>query len=881
MMTTNASHTTQGLTPRPLLPDALAPLWEIAYNLWWTWIPEATDLFQRLDAKLWEETGHNPVKLLATVGRERVTAAANDAGFCRDVQTVRARLKAHAEQPPAPGASWFGTKSAALAQGTNPFLVAYFCAEFGLTECFQIYSGGLGLLAGDHLKSASELGLPLIGVGLLYRNGYFHQKLDEHGMQQEVYPPLDAALQPVKRVIDGATGRQLTVTVALPGRQVQIAVWRADVGRVRLYLLDTNVPENSPEDREITANLYLGDQNRRIQQEIVLGIGGLRALASANERPTVFHMNEGHAAFLALERMRTMRMNHRELTFDQVREAAAPAHVFTTHTPVPAGIDRFNPGLMTHYFADYVQSLGLDLEGFLALGRERVEDRAEAFSMAVLAIRSSKWANGVSRLHGEVSRRMWAPIWPETPESDVPIGHVTNGVHANSWLDPALVALYNQHLPKGWQERPQDAGVWANIGAIPDAALWAARSAARARLITWAKAAASACAAGDMGAALDDRTLTIGFARRFAGYKRATLLFRDPARLEKILAGPRPVQFLISGKSHPGDSWGKHLIRDIVEFARSAQARGRILFLEDYAIDVARQLVRGCDVWLNTPIRGLEASGTSGMKAAMNGVLNASILDGWWDEGYDPGAGYKIPDRGIYPSDQPDDEREDFESAALYTLIENEIVPDFYTPGTGGVPTRWTAKMKRCIAQLAPMFNTHRMVAEYAEQFYFPAHGAASKLSVGDLRDAREVAEHVDRYRKFWPGVRVKSVDCAADAAADTFAAAASVRLGTLTPDEVIVQAVHGPIDARGLVPVGTAVTLTCKNASPNTPAVSGEDGVYHYAAHFRAPHSAGTRHGLYVRVLPGDRRLVTPFIPGLITGSGVIAIEPDVGASL
>jgi glycogen phosphorylase len=871
MTTLPVSHTTQGLTPRPMLPDALSPLWDVAYNFWWTWDAGASALFARIDAELWEQTGHNPVRFLASLSREKGALAANDAAIGRDAAAARARLKTHLEDR-----GWFASQRGNLATNLRPFQAAYFCAEFGLTECFQIYSGGLGLLAGDHLKSASELGLPLVGVGLLYRNGYFHQKLDQHGLQQEVFPPLDAPMQPVKRVIDGASRRQMTVNLQMPGRQVSVAVWRADVGNVRLYLLDTNIPENSPEDREITANLYLGDQNRRIQQEIVLGIAGVRALAAAGESPTVFHMNEGHAAFMGLERIRVIRQQHRDLTFDQAREAAAPSHVFTTHTPVPAGIDRFNPALVTHYFADYAPGLGLDSEGFLALGRERVEDKNEAFSMAVLALRASKWCNGVSKLHGVVSRKMWARVWPDTPVDDVPIGHVTNGVHPGSWIAPAMSSLYTKHLGEDWAKRPQDASVWTGVDKIPDADLWSARRAARAKLVAWAKGRAGVCAAKDMGASLDADALTVGFARRFAGYKRATLLFRDPARLEKLVSGPRPVQFLIAGKSHPGDSWGKHLIRDIVEFARTPKARGRVLFLEDYGIDVARELVRGCDVWLNNPIRGLEASGTSGMKAAMNGVLNASILDGWWDEGYAEDVGYKIPDRGIYPSDEPNDEREDFESAAMYRLFEEQIVPDFYTRDAGGVATAWTRKMKACIRALSPEFSTHRMVADYATKYYFPAHAAASKLASGDLREARELSDHIDRYRQLWSGVRVRTVDCAAAPGADEFAVAAGIKLGQLAPEEVLVQVYHGRAE-NGNVPVGTAVAMTCKGRASG----EAEDGLYHFSARFKAPQAASGGYGLVVRVLPGDPRLVTPFIPGLVSLGTVVGVGPELGGSV
>ncbi len=869
----------------PFLPLALAPLVEIGYNLHWSTSTLAQECFARLDAILWEQTGHNPIRMLVELSPHRLEALALDEKLVEMIGRALAELRAHMADP-----GWYAGQAGGLAKSPRPFLAAYFCAEFGLHECFQIYSGGLGLLAGDHLKAASDLSLPLIAVGLLYRNGYFHQKLDAGGMQVEQFPALNAPKQPVLRVMDLESGRQLTVGIHLPGREVRCAVWRADVGKVRLYLLDTNIPENAPEDREITANLYLGDQNRRIQQELVLGIGGVRALNAIGERPTVYHMNEGHAAFLAVERIREIREGT-GLTFDQAREFSAAGCVFTTHTPVPAGIDRFPVGLMTHYFGHYVELLGLDMEGFLALGRENVGDQTEAFSMAILALRCSRFANGVSKLHGVVSRTMWAKIWPEVPEDDVPIGHVTNGVHPSTWISTPMAELYDKHLVKDWARRPQDETVWAGVDKIPDADLWAARNTSRARLVEYvSEMAGYGKTAGSPGELKADQ-ITIGFARRFAGYKRGTLLLREPDRLAALLRGKdgRGVQLVIAGKSHPGDGWGKNLIRDVVEFSRNEKAGGRIVFLEDYGIDVAREMVRGCDVWLNTPIRGLEASGTSGMKAAMNGVLHASILDGWWDEAYvspPREVGYKIEDSGIYPNDEPNEIRENFEADALYRLIEQQMVPDFYDRGAAngttkaGVPTRWLTKMRECIKRLAPFFSTQRMVAEYATKYYFPAHQATAALvgADGKLTPAREVSDHIDRYRKMWHPVRVKHAECAAAPGGEGIAVAATVRLGTLRPDEVMVQAYHGPVDQKGMIQHGRAAGLACK--AP----VAGGDGTYEYAGVVKpvsAPAGAGkSRHyGLVVRVMPGDPRLVTPFIPGLIASSAPLMARGEMGS--
>ena len=890
---TPALAAAHGWQPAAPLPEPLAPLLDIAYNLHWSYSEQAWEAFARLDPALWESTGHNPVRMFATIEPAKLAIAAKDAEL---VKLVRAAYAWHTAALADKG--WYGNTGAGanLSTKLRPFLAAYFCAEFGITECFQIYSGGLGLLAGDHLKSAADLGLPFIAVGLLYRNGYFHQSLDENGLQQEVYPALDPQMQPVRRVV-GPDGQQLKVTVGLPGRQTQCAIWRADVGKVRLYLLDTDIDENPPEDREITANLYLGDQRRRIEQELVLGIGGVRALEAVGEKPTVFHMNEGHAAFMALERIRMIRVMQPALTFDQAREAAAPAHIFTTHTPVPAGIDHFNIALVKHYFGGsdgqgYHDSLGLDLEGFMALGRENVADKNEPFSMAILAIRTSKWCNGVSKLHGKVSRTMWKNIWPGVPDGEVPIGHVTNGVHAAGWISPIMAALFDKHLLKSgsdgspdkaaanWRTNPDNPNSWSGIAAIPDQELWQAREVSRAGFIKYCEKQAAAGKTGGCDSTLKPNVLTIGFARRFAGYKRATLLFRDLDRLSGLLhggSGNTGFQLVVGGKSHPGDTWGKHLIREIVDFARDPQLNGRILFLEDYGIDVAREMVRGCDVWLNNPIRGLEASGTSGMKAAMNGVLNASILDGWWDEGFAPDLGYKIDDRGIYPTDAPDDDRDNFEADALYRLIGETMLPEFHARGADGVPAAWVKRMKRCIQVLTPDFNTHRMVKEYATKYYFPAHTFASRLGLaegGDLRDARELADHIGRYRRAWTGVRIKSVQCAADPHGDGFNVAAAVRLAGLRPDEVQVEIYHGPCDQQGEIPEGRAVKMESRSVLGDT--------TFHFTGTFSTTSiSKGAnieRYGLNIRVLPGDARLASPMIPGLIVSSPTTAIEPDHG---
>ncbi len=847
----------------PALPEPLAPLLEVAHNLWWSWHPEAASLFRRLDRELWRATHHNPVKLLGSLKQEILDNAANDQSYLHALGHVAARLNNHVTR-----ASWFQNRHPELAQkragSPEALSIAYFSAEFGLAECLQIYSGGLGCLAGDHLKSASELGLPLFGVGLLYRCGYFHQYLNADGWQQETYPDIDFPNQPIHRVIDPETREQYRVRVDLPGRVVTIGVWRCNVGRIPLFLLDTNFPENTAEDRDITRTLYGGDVETRIRQEIVLGIGGVRALTKMGIQPTVYHMNEGHSAFMALERIRMLREG-RQVSFDEAREAAAAQHVFTTHTPVPAGIDRFAPDLIERYLGAMLDSLGLPLEGLLALGRENVFDKNEFFSMAVLALRTSKLCNGVSRLHGVVSRKMWGNMWPGVPEEEVPIGHVTNGVHARSWMAPELMTMFDRYLGSAWLLDPTDHAVWSGVFEIPDDELWQMHQGQREKLITWCRRkirqqltmrGAGLDEIELATAALDPNVFTIGFARRFATYKRSTLLLRDKDRLLAMLENDeRPIQILIAGKAHPADAAGKELIREIVNFSRRGGRALRVVFLEDYDISVARRLIRGCDVWLNTPRRGLEASGTSGMKAAMNGVVNVSILDGWWDEAYENDIGFAVGRGEAYTDANVQD---DVESRALYDLLERQILPEFYDRSVTGTPRKWVSRMKRCIWAITPAFNTNRMVAEYSERYYLPAHATAARLMADDLAQARALSHQVARIRQHWARVAIEKVETPIAMATPVRSAvpvSATVRLGDLRPDEVSVQIYHGEVTSLGDMIDGAAVDMRHERDLG--------DGRHLFTGEFIVKRSG--RRGFAVRILPRDERLVSPFLPGLI----------------
>jgi starch phosphorylase len=840
----------------PDVPQPLAPLLEMAQNLWWVWHPDAADLFRRLDRKLWEDVYHNPVKLLGTIPQAKLAAAATDDGYLAHMNRVYGEFRKHIEEP-----GWYHERHGER----DKLQVAYFSAEFGLHESLPIYSGGLGVLAGDHLKSASELGVPLVAVGLLYRNGYFQQYLSADGWQQESYPELDfynLAVEPLRY----ADNNPVHVRIELPDNPVFCKIWKARVGRVPLYLLDTNLQENSPADRDITARLYGAGTELRIKQELVLGIGGVRALAEVNIRPNVYHMNEGHSAFLALERIRTMLEASPELSFDEVRQQVMATNVFTTHTPVPAGIDMFPPDMMVKYFKNYYPSLKLDEEGFLALGREDVSNKKQGFSMAVLAIRLADSINGVSKLHGEVSRRMWHNLWPQVPPDEVPVRSITNGIHVRTWLSPDIGYTLDRYLSEEWMTDPTDGSVWEGVMQIPDEELWRAHERCRERLVAWARQTLheqllrrgspyDEVATADQ--ILDPEALTIGFARRFATYKRGNLLLRDPHRLRALLEDTkRPIQFVFAGKAHPADHEGKELIKSIVNFARDPAIRRRMVFIENYDMNVARYLVQGVDVWLNTPRRPYEASGTSGMKAAANGVLNCSILDGWWVEGYSPDVGWAIG-RGEDYSDP--NYQDQVESMALYDLLEKQIVPLFYNRSFDNLPREWIARMKNCMRKLAPVFNTNRMVQDYTERFYIRAFERGIDLASDSMRKAVELAHAKQLLRSKWSGVKVVGVHTSGNGhfkVGDSMQVEALVDMPGIEPGELAVQLYAGPINGKGEIEQPESMPM--EYVRPMGP------DRHVFVGKFDCRTSG--RQGFAVRVLPGNPHLATPFEPGLIT---------------
>jgi starch phosphorylase len=823
-------------------------LHKLSLNLRWSWHHPTIELFRTLDADLWEETGHNPRLILGRINQKRLAELCGDEAFLAQMDRESANLDEYLA-----GVGWFAVEHPE-ALGIQ---IAYFSAEFGLTECIPNYAGGLGLLAGDHLKSASDLGVPLTGVGLLYQGGYFHQYLNADGWQQETYPINDFNNLPIQPVEDGV-GKPLRVHIDFPGRRLVVQIWKAQVGRVPLYLLDTNVAENTADDRHVTGALYGGDRELRIQQEIVLGIGGLRALHALGIRPTVCHMNEGHSAFLGPERTR-MIMEELNFSYHEARQVAAAGCIFTTHTPVAAGFDRFEPGLVDKYFREYSRSLGLTVEQFLACGRQGTSDASEPFNMAFLAARHSSYTNGVAKLHGLVTRKMAQPMWAGYPLDEVPIGSVTNGIHTRSWISMEMSALLNRYLGPQWGEKPADTVLWQRIDRIPDQELWRVHEIRRERLVHYARArlASQVRLRGGTdaeitiaGGVLSPDALTIGFARRFATYKRATLLLRDVDRLKRLLTDPkRPVQILLAGKAHPHDAEGKELIKQIIRFARDPQVRRSVVFLEDYDISVARYLVQGADVWLNTPRRPNEASGTSGMKLLANGGLNLSILDGWWDEAYDREVGWAIGHGEEYSNP---DYQDHVESEALYHILENDVVPLFYDRDAAGIPRGWLAKMKASMKRLSPIFSTNRMVAEYAERFYLPAASRLIRLS-GDKGRVLSLMDWRKRLRAHGAEVRVTQVGV--DGGRGEFQVGSKVKvtarvfLGSLSPGDVRVQAYYGVLTAEGQIGKGSHVDLALAQSS-------GTDHLYEGEVECGESGSCGVA----VRVVPFHEDALLPY---------------------
>ncbi|TLF73503.1 alpha-glucan family phosphorylase [Nocardia cyriacigeorgica] len=843
-------------TVRAHLPERLSALGELSTNLRWSWHGPTQDLFAELDPALWLEVGHDPVRMLGEVPPERLDELAADPGYTARVDAAAADLREYLETP-----GWFQRR------GTEVAGVAYFSMEFGVTEVLPNYSGGLGILAGDHLKAASDLGLPLIGVGLLYRSGYFRQSLTADGWQAEHYPALDPQGLPLRLLT--ADGSPVLIHVGMPDRRVLRArVWIAQVGRVPLLLLDSDIADNDPELRAVTDRLYGGDQDHRIKQEILAGIGGVRAVrafthAEGLPDPDVFHMNEGHAGFLGLERIREYVAAG--LDFDAALAAVRAGTVFTTHTPVPAGIDRFPMPMVRRYFGgphgEAESSLlpGLSVDRIVGLGRE---SDPSVFNMAHMGLRLAQRANGVSKLHGEVSREMFASLWPGFDAAEVPIGSITNGVHAPTWAAREWIDKARERIGADLVE---EARGWEKLRDIDAAELWSTRNTLRATLVdevrrrlrvSWLQRGAAEAELGWIDGVFDPEVLTVGFARRVPTYKRLTLMLRDPERLRSLLLDPdRPVQLVVAGKSHPADDGGKALIQQVVRFADDPEVRHRIVFLPDYDMSMARYLYWGCDVWLNNPLRPLEACGTSGMKSALNGGLNLSIRDGWWDEMYDGENGWAIPTAdGI----RDEHRRDDLEAAALYELFERSVAPRFYDRDANGMPVRWVEMVRHTLQTLGPKVLASRMVRDYALDYYVPAAAACRRAVADDFAGARAVAEYRRRVESAWPSVRVVQVDSAGLPDTPIIGAplslTARIDLGGLAPEDVTVQAVLGRVSPADDLSDVTAMPMK------HTGSDSGLE-----LFEIETPVSLSGAVGYTVRVLPHSELLASDAELGLV----------------
>ncbi|MEU6595418.1 glycosyltransferase family 1 protein [Streptomyces sp. NPDC046881] len=801
-------------TVRPVLPEPLRPLSDLARNLRWSWHAETRDLFQSVWPEGWAGSGGDPVRLLGAVRPARLTELAGDRRFLRRLTAAADDLDDYLT-----GDRWYQQQADGL-----PGAVAYFSPEFGITAALPQYSGGLGILAGDHLKAASDLGVPLIGVGLLYRHGYFRQTLSRDGWQQEHYPVLDPNELPLTQLkeVDGTPAQ---VSLALPGgKELRARIWLAQVGRVPLLLLDSDVEENELGERGVTDRLYGGGSEHRLLQEMLLGIGGVRAVRTycrltGHAEPEVFHTNEGHAGFLGLERIAELCADG--LDFDSALEAVRGGTVFTTHTPVPAGIDRFDRELVGRHFGPDAELPGIDVQRILALGMETYPGgEPNLFNMAVMGLRLAQRANGVSLLHGQVSRSMFAGLWPGFDPEEVPITSVTNGVHAPTWVAPEVLRLGARQVGAQRTEDALSVGGserWDSVADIPDQEVWELRRTLREQLVlevrerlrvSWRQRGAGDAELGWIDGVLDPDVLTIGFARRVPSYKRLTLMLRDRDRLMELLLHPEhPVQLVVAGKAHPADDGGKRLVQELVRFADDPRVRHRIVFLPDYGMAMAQKLYPGCDVWLNNPLRPLEACGTSGMKAALNGCLNLSVLDGWWDEWFQPDFGWAIPTADGAGTDP--DRRDDIEAAALYDLLEQRVAPRFYEQGRAGLPDRWIEMVRQTLSLLGPKVLAGRMVREYVDRLYVPAAQAHRALTPDT---ASELAAWKARVRAAWSGVSVDHVETTATSATAELGTTVGLRvrvaLGSLTPDDVEVQAVSGRVDAEDRITDATVVPL-------------------------------------------------------------------------
>ena len=852
------------ITVPSVIPTRLARLSDIAGNLWWTWNCEVVEMFSAIDSTLWTDTGANPLAFLQKVDSSRLEALSKDQDFLDMYDNVVTRFDEYMSNTD----TWFSNTY----PDKKEHMIAYFSAEYGLNETLPIYSGGLGVLSGDHCKSASDLGIPFTGIGLFYRQGYFNQQISSEGIQQTSFSTLNISEMPVSQVVD-EKGNPLLINVDFPGRTVYAAIWQIKVGKINLYLLDSDVPANIENDRHITARLYGGDHDTRIQQEILLGIGGVHALELLGIQPTVYHMNEGHSAFLCFEVIRKF-MKQQNISFYEAKELLSSSSVFTIHTPVPAGIDVFYHDAMDMYFTAYRESLGISRDEFLSFGRD--SGNPYGFNMAVMAMKMASGRNGVSKLHGAVTRRMFNHLWPDVPVDEVPVTHVTNGIHTLTWLSSSLRQLFDKYLPKGWENRLYQRQVWEMIENIPDEELWREHSSLKKSMAQYIN---SRIRTGHMASntvkpckLLDPEALTIGFSRRFATYKRASLIFRDIQRIKRLLNKPNaPVQIVFAGKAHPADKPAQDVIKLINGISEQEGFEGKVVLLENYNMALARILVQSVDVWLNNPRMPLEASGTSGQKAGLNGVLNFSVLDGWWREGYKGNNGWAIGTETVYTNEVYQDNAD---SESMYEVLEKSLVPLYYDRDENGIPRGWVKMMKESIISLAPYFSTHRMLQDYTEKLYVPAMSNACNLSTTAHTDCQMIIQ-LAHWKKHvydnWHAVSVKGAGCRTasrcgaggegvmpvTAGCDLQSAPgteitldAMVHLGPLKPEDVTVELYYGCIGDNGEIKNGKQLSTQVMEENGG--------GNYRYAAELVLANSG--EYGYQFRVLPSHPLLTDKF---------------------
>jgi starch phosphorylase len=820
----------------PEMPQNISRLRELAYDFWFSWNPVGIEFFRSINPDLWREVDHNPVKFLMRVRKEDLERASQDEDYLVLYKRVLDLYDRYVNEE-----TWFVKKYPEHKED----LVAYFSAEFGLHESHPIYSGGLGLLAGDHCKSASDLGVPFIGVGLLYKQGYFHQRINSVGKQEAEYPHLNFYELPITPM-NNPDGSQLDVTVELYGRTVFVQIWKAKVGRIVVYLLDTDTSKNAPQDRNLTGQLYGGDRQYRLSQEIVLGVGGVRALRAMKINPSAWHINEGHAAFLIIERIRELM--HYMVSFDTAREVVRASTIFTTHTPVPAGHDLFTEDLITNFFNPMINEMGINIKTLKNLAWD--EER-NSFNMSLLALRHAFFVNGVSRLHGKVSREMFQSQYSGLHPEEIPISSVTNGVHVETWLAFELKELFARYLGKKWFEQLTEREMWEKVEQIPDQELWRVHRQLKEKMIFFARAnlklqrrrnRESLQNILEVDEYLDPDIMTIGFARRFATYKRANLLFRTPERLERLLNNnERPVRFVFAGKAHPADTLGQELIKKIYDFSHQPAFRGRILLLENYDIHLARHLIHGVDVWLNTPRRPMEASGTSGLKASLNGLINVSTLDGWWPEAFDGKNGFVVGSDAAYLSEEIQDQDDCF---SLYSVLEEKVIPMYYRREEGFSP-EWVSMMKDTIKTIAPVFNTSRMVSEYTDRFYIPAINRGKAYSANE----NYLANHASNFKKliydYWDQVTIVSVESSGKAkmlSGEEIKISAVVNLGLIYTRSIILEIVYGESE-EGVLRNINIVPMTLEGEI--------SDNIYRYTGSLALPQGS---YGYTVRIRPDSR---------------------------